>query len=81
MNIEDLKFKERPIDKLHKELFESLPECKYYNLGISVALSSLYTIIKESKLNFSREELLEIIKITADQNKDIHYYFYNLMDK
>ena len=73
MNIKDLKIKERPIEKLHKELFESSSEYKYYNLGISVALSSLYKIIKESKLNFSREELLEIIKITADQNKDIHY--------
>ena len=79
--IEYFKLKERPLDKLQKELFESLPEYKYYNLGASVVLSSLYKTIKDYKLNFTKKELLEIIKIMADENKDIHYYFYNLIEK
>lgn len=76
------KTKERPIDKIHKELFESTPECKYYNLGMAISLSSLYKVFKEYKYStIGKDELLEALKISADQNKDIHYYFYNLIEE
>lgn len=83
MDIENLKYlrTESPVEKIHKELFQSTSEHKYYQFGLATGLYAVYEIasnLKNSK--FTGEELMQILQISADDfDKEIHDYFIKMI--
>lgn len=74
--------KESNAAKVHKELFKNSISNDYYHFGMAQAFSGLCFVLDSLKDHtFTGQDILDIVKNTVEQNKDIKYYFDKLNEK
>lgn len=76
----DKRYKRLEIENIHQEIFRNSPECRYYFSGVAVGLYIAHQLLSHAPKDFTMNELIEAIKLAAEDNEEVSEYFTRLVN-